>query len=237
MTGPAPQIRVLPPSDGRPVSAVVIVLHGGRAHSTAPVRRNNLAYQRMRPFTNAIHRDTRHHGVAVWQLRYRVRGWNGDNQDPVRDVRSVLRRIADAHPSGLPVVLVGHSMGGRTALYAGGDRNVVAICALAPWIEPEDLVEQLAARLVVIAHGDQDRMTDPGQSRRYAAQAAAAGATVAHFEVIGDKHAMLRRPADWHGLASDTVRYALGISADAGQLARTMAQPADQRLAVPLAAA
>ena len=236
MTAPEiePGIRVRPPEPTTPVTGVVLVLAGGRARSVAPASRRHLSYQRMNPFAREIHRATRDHGVAVWQLRYRVRGWNGAEQDPVRDARWALARIREDHP-GAPVVLIGHSMGGRTALYVGGDDPVVAVCALAPWIEAGDPFTQLTGRLVVIAHGDRDRMTRPSASRRYAAEAAAAGARVAHFDVAGDAHAMLRRAADWHALARDTVLYGLGI-AEQGQLARTLAAPAAERVDVPLAA-
>jgi dienelactone hydrolase len=217
------------------VSAVVLVLAGGRARSTAPASRRHLSYQRMNPFARVVHRATRDHGVAVWQLCYRVRGWNGADQDPVQDARWALDRIRRKHPDA-PVVLIGHSMGGRTALYVGGDDPVVGVCALAPWVEPGDPFSQLAGRLVVIAHGNRDRMTRPSASRRYAADAAAAGARVAHFDVDGDAHAMLRRATDWHALARDTVLYALGI-AQQGQLARVLAAPAAERVDVPLAEA
>jgi rhodanese-related sulfurtransferase len=39
------------------------------------------------------------------------------------------------HPI-VEVVLVGHSMGRRAALRAGGDPQVAAVCALAPWTPP-----------------------------------------------------------------------------------------------------
>ena len=231
---PKPGVRVRPPEGAAPVTGVVLVLAGGRARSLAPASRRNLSYQRMNPFARDVHRATRDHGVAVWQLRYRVRGWNGTDQDPVRDARWALARIRTEQP-GVPVVLIGHSMGGRTALYVGGDDPVVAVCALAPWVEPGDPFTQLAGKLVVIAHGDRDHMTRPSASRRYAAEAAEAGARVAHFDVAGDAHAMLRRAADWHALAVDTVLYALGI-AEQGQLARTLAAPPEERVDVPLAA-
>ncbi len=234
MTSPQrePGLRVRPPEPATPVTGVVIVLPGGRATGLAPASRRHLSYQRMTLFAREIHRVTRDHGVAVWQLRYRVRGWNGPNQDPVRDARWALARVRAEHP-GAPVVLVGHSMGGRTAFYVGGDDPVVAVCALAPWVEPGDPFAQLRGHLVVIAHGDGDHMTRPSASRRYAVEAAAAGARVAHFRVAGEAHAMLRRAGDWHALARDTVLYALGI-AEQGQLARTLEAPAAERVDVPL---
>ncbi len=194
-----PRVAVRSPAAGQDVRGVVLVLPGGRARSTAPASRRHLAYQRMRPFAAAVHAGLGSHGVAVWQLRYRVRGWNGDRRDPVQDARWAIER-ASAHHRGAPVFVLGHSMGGRTALYVAGDDGVLGACALAPWIEPDDPIAQLAGRLVVIAHGDGDRMTDPRRSRAYAMAAAVAGARVADFTVVGDRHAMLRRAADWHAL-------------------------------------
>jgi predicted alpha/beta-hydrolase family hydrolase len=227
--------HVRPPDPAEPVHAVVLVLPGGRARSMAPARRRHLAYQRMRLFAAAIHRAVAGHGVAVWQVRYRVRGWNGPARDPVRDARWALGEIHRVHP-GVPIVLVGHSMGGRAALYASDDDAVVGVCAVAPWIEPRDPIEHLAGKLLVIAHGDRDQMTDPDASRRYAARAAALGATVAYFDVVGDAHAMMRRREDWHRVARDTVIVALGLDLPTTQLVDVLAAPPAQRLGVPLVA-
>ncbi|HEY1486530.1 MAG TPA: alpha/beta fold hydrolase [Micromonosporaceae bacterium] len=231
----AAAVSVRPASPGVPVSAVVLVLNGGQSTNTAPASTRNLAYQRMRPFARIVHRDLRGRGVAVWQLRYRVRGWNGAAADPVRDATWAIERIANEHP-GVPVVAVGHSMGGRTALYVAGADNVVGVCALAPWIEPRDPVAQLSGRTLVAAHGNLDRMTDPRQTRRYASQAAAIGARVAFFQVAGEKHAMLRRPSAWHVLTRDAVRFMLDIPSDS-QVARVMATAPADRLGVLLGAA
>ena len=38
-----------------------------------------------------------------------------------------------AYP-GVPIALVGHSMGGRVALHLAGEADVVVVAALAPWI-------------------------------------------------------------------------------------------------------
>jgi acetyl esterase/lipase len=217
------------------VNAVVLVLHGGRSRSTDRTSPRHLAYLRMRPFAATVHRDLADRGVAVWLLRYRVRGWNGDRRDPVHDAGWALDEIARRHP-GVPVVLVGHSMGGRTALHVAGADHVVGVCALAPWIEPADPVRTVAGRVLVIAHGTRDRMTDPAASRRYASEASAAGAEVAYFAVPGERHAMLHRARDWNTLVRDSVRYALGIL-PAGQVGAVMARPAAERLGVDLAPA
>ncbi|MEV4415741.1 alpha/beta fold hydrolase [Catellatospora sp. NPDC049609] len=173
---------------------VVIVLHGGAADGRGRAHRGRPAYLRMMPFLRKPPADT-----AIWILRYRYRGWNGGAADPVRDLEWALDEAARRHP-GVPVILVGHSMGGRTALWGAGAPQVVAVCALAPWIEAGDPVDQLAGRTVLIAHGDRDRITDPHASRRYADAAGRAGANVTYHEVVGDGHGMLRRAGHWHEL-------------------------------------
>jgi pimeloyl-ACP methyl ester carboxylesterase len=149
--------------------------------------------------------------------------------------RTLKTVLDETVPTG-PVVLVGHSMGGRTALYASTDPSVVGVCALAPWIEPADPIEHLAGKVLVVAHGDRDQMTDPAAARRYAARAGALGATVASFDVIGDAHAMMRRREDWHRIARDAVIAALDLDVPTTQLADVLAGPPAQRLGVPLAA-
>lgn len=114
MTGAGePGLRVR--SGHGPVTGVVLVLGGGRADSLARGSRRHLSYQRMRPFARTAARAAGPRGIAVWRLRYRVRGWNGDARDPVRDAFWALALAATRHP-GAPVVLVGHSMGGMTIM-------------------------------------------------------------------------------------------------------------------------
>ncbi|MBE7186792.1 alpha/beta hydrolase [Jatrophihabitans endophyticus] len=184
--------------------AVALVLHGGRSTSTAPVRANQLAVLRMLPFVGSLRRAGAQHGLAVARLRYRVRGWNGAERSPVADVESVLDRLVTRFPD-VPIALVGHSMGGRAALYAAGHDAVRSVVGLAPWVEPGDPMNQLLGRRLLVAHGRADRMTDPRESARYTAAAAAVAASASYVAVDGDRHAMLRRAALWHGLATGFV--------------------------------
>ena len=204
----SPAIRKL--ADPRPATGLVLLLYGGRSHGREPARPWRLAYRRMLPFGTALRRASRGRGLAVWLLRYRYRGWNGASRDPVPDAEWALDQARDRHP-GVPVVLVGHSMGGRAALHVAGDPSVVAVCALAPWITPADPVGQLAGRSLLIAHGDLDRMTDPRASYRYAVQARKVTDRVGRLDVIGDGHAMLRRAGEWTDLVCRFVLGELGM--------------------------
>ena len=197
-----PVLRVADPRG--PVRAVAVVLHGGRAHGTAPVTARQLAVLRMLPFARALERAGGTHGLAVARLRFAVRGWNGAQQSPVADARWALeelqRRFGDT-----PVALVGHSMGGRTAVYAAGAENVRAVVGLAPWIEAGDPYEQLAGRRVLFVHGANDRMTSARASAAFAQRAARVAASMSYVQIRDEGHPMLRRPGVWHELAAGFV--------------------------------
>jgi alpha-beta hydrolase superfamily lysophospholipase len=184
--------------------AVALVLHGGRAKGTTRVRAHQLAVLRMRPFSAALHAAGSRAGLAVATLRYAVRGWNGKSQSPVADVQWALDRLATRYPD-VPVALVGHSMGGRAAIYAAGASGVRALVGLAPWIEARDPWQQLAGRHLLVVHGDRDRITSPPASAAYARHAADLAASAAYVSVHGERHAMLHRPRLWHEICTGWV--------------------------------
>ena len=196
-----------------------------------PVRPWRLAYLRMLPIARAIHREGRRDGVEVRLLRNRVHGWNAPGLDPVVDARWALERIHAEHP-GVPVVLVGHSMGGRAALHVAGDTSVRGVCALAPWTPKNEPVEPMTGRDVLIVHGLSDRMTSPKGSYLYARSAKAVTERVARFEVAGDGHAMLRRPKLWHDLAREFVLEAAGLRKAGDPLAAAWDKPQADRLRI-----
>jgi dienelactone hydrolase len=103
-------------------------------------------------------------------------------------------------------------MGGRAALAAAGDGSVVGVCALAPWCEKRDPVEQLDGRTVLIVHGSADRVTSPRASRRFAERAAAAGATVAYLAMRAETHGMVLRWRRWHRLVVGFTMERLGLA-------------------------
>ena len=247
--GPVPSLEVVGDEHPDPAAAV-LVCHGGRSHGRGSGARRRMAYWRMRPFGSGLeragraHRSDLGHGVAVYLLRYRYRGWNGAAMDAYHDAAWAVGEITRRHP-GRPVALLGHSMGGRAVLRAAGQPGVVAVCALAPWIETEhgaggtrtstDPVEQLAGRAVLIAHGDRERMTDPAASLDYAIRARRVTDRVARFDVLGDGHAMLRRAAGWTSLVRGFVLGDLGAEPLDRRIANAMQRPAPDGLSVPLA--
>nr|WP_063779354.1 alpha/beta fold hydrolase [Kibdelosporangium sp. MJ126-NF4]CEL20483.1 hypothetical protein [Kibdelosporangium sp. MJ126-NF4]CTQ97707.1 hypothetical protein [Kibdelosporangium sp. MJ126-NF4] len=178
---------------------VALLLHGGREHGPGPMPRFGLAYLRMVPFARDLARID---GVAVFQLRNRLRGWNEPRLDAVRDARWALDEIGNRFP-GVPVVVIGHSMGGRVAFRVADGPAVTAVCALAPWCEPSDPVQQLAGRAVVIGHGRLDRVTDPRKTRDYARRAEEVADRVDLRWVDGETHALLRKPRVWRDLVRE----------------------------------
>lgn len=191
--------------------AVVLTLHGGRENSLEPTHHRQLAGARMVPFAAAIARRASSAGVAVWSLRHRVRGWNGDLMSPVPDARWALEQVRRRHGA-VPVVLVGHSMGGRTAVRVAGDEGVIGVVALAPWLPKGEPVEQLHGRRLLIAHGTADRVTSPKASQRFAELARPAADRVDVVMVAAETHAMLLRWPTWQRLTTAYVLDLLGLA-------------------------
>lgn len=226
-----PGVTVRPPR-GRgqvDVRAVALVLHGGRSASTASARPWRPAALRMRPFARAL--ADLGHGLAVWTVGYRYRGWNNAAADPVTDARWALEEVSRRHGR-VPVVLVGHSMGARAALRVAGHDRVTGVAALAPWLPAGEPVDQLAGRAILIAHGDRERMTDPAGSLEYARRARAV-TEVARFDVHGDGHAMLRRAGDWHRLVTRFAAGVLGIEPVAPEIANALRARDGLQVALP----
>jgi alpha-beta hydrolase superfamily lysophospholipase len=175
--------------------AVVLVLHGGMSRSRRPVRPWQPAVWWMRPFAEAV-ADAGNGSLAVARLRYAVRGWNGPDASPLADARAALDQLADRHP-GVPVGLLGHSMGGRVALHLAADGRVRAVAALAPWVERADVARSHPGLHVLVMHGTADRVTSPTGSRLMADAMADLGADVTYESVRGATHAMFRPYRRW----------------------------------------
>jgi alpha-beta hydrolase superfamily lysophospholipase len=210
VTALSPRLRVRP-AVGETLG-VALVLHGGKAHSMRPASRRQLSALRMTPFARALERAGSSQGLAVWTLQYRDRGWN-DKGSQVDDARWALEQIETRHP-GVPVYLVGHSLGGRTAIAAAGHSSVQAVMALAPWLPADEPLEPLKGVPVLIAHGTRDKWVDPRGSLNFAIRAQRAGMDVKRVEVVGVGHGMLRRISLWHGL---TTYFVMSHLAAAGQ--------------------
>ena len=193
------------------VRAVVMVAHGGTSVSTRPTSAAQLAVLRMIPVAQAIRQAVRGSHVEVWRPRFAVRGWNDAQASPVADLDRLMDGLAETIGQ-VPVILVGHSMGARAALRAGGHPLVTAVAALAPWLPPGEPVAQLAGRRILLAHATGDTVTRPADTWAYAQRAREASRVTA-IEIRGSEHAMLRRASLWHQLAAEFTRAVLGLPA------------------------
>lgn len=217
-----------PPASLDGVTAVALVLHGGRERGHSEVQPGQLAVRRMRPFARDLAAAGRDDGLAVWSLQYRVRGWNGDEQSPVPDTMWALDQVADRYGD-VPVVLVGHSMGGRTAVHAVAHPRVVAVAALAPWLPAGEPYQEVAGRAVLVVHGTLDTTTSPRGSLAWARQAATVTDAIWRVEVRRERHAMLWRAAFWHRIVTQFTKGVLGAAPLPSLLTDA---PADSRLRI-----
>jgi pimeloyl-ACP methyl ester carboxylesterase len=191
---------LLGPEPDGPVRAAVLVLPGGRARSHRRTQAWNLTRLRMKPF--ARHLRELAIAPAVWTVGYRHRGWNGAEASPVADAEWALTTITRDYGE-MPVVIVGHSMGGRTALRVAGYPAVVGVAALAPWLPDSEPIGQVAGRDLLFMHGSRDRTTDPKATQRYAKLARPIARSADYAIVKGEGHAMLRSPQAWHSAVAD----------------------------------
>ena len=205
-------------------TAAVLVLHGGAADSEMRVAKFSVAVLRLVPVARAVAR--RNPDAAVYRLRFSLRGWNGDGDGVLSDTRWALAEIADRHP-GSPVVLLGHSLGGRVALYLASTPPAVGAVLLAPWADPHDPVEQLRGGVpLAVVQGTRDRIVPEPSTRAWLARAAAAGAVIDSTVIPNGGHTMLRFARRWHRLAADGVGVVLrGVAAAGWAEPTTAAHP------------
>ncbi|MFB7179914.1 alpha/beta fold hydrolase [Streptomyces sp. NPDC056257] len=197
------------PPDG--AKAAVLLLHGGRADALEPPTRLNLPAWRMRLFEKAVLRATADDRVLVARVRYRHRGWNGHHAHPVADVHRALDELC-ALTGPVPVVLVGHSLGGRAALRAAADPRVSAVIALAPWCPSGEPTAHLRDRTVVALHDETDRVTRAADTWAFLTRAHAAGARVMGIRMPAGGHAMIRRAGQWHRVTAGATAALLGTA-------------------------
>ncbi|MBM7366283.1 alpha/beta hydrolase [Gordonia hydrophobica] len=190
---------------------VVLVLPGGTDFSYrrfSPLQGSAL---RMYPFTASIQArfGTR---VRVKQAQYRVYGWNGGQASPMPHARAALEALADEHP-GVPIAVIGHSMGGRIAAQLGDDERVTDVLALAPWWQFADWRQIHDGVRVRAVHGDADTVTRAPRTAKGIAELVARGVDADYLAIPGGGHPMLDHVGVWQGSALRFVADALERSA------------------------
>ena len=189
--------------------ALILMFHGGKDRSTQDVDGRSLSWQRSLGMQRAIAPAANRDGVGVWLLRYRQRGWNG-GRDRIADARWALEQARTEH-HGLPVALLGHSMGARVAVHVADDPQVRGVVTLAPWFPGGEHVNALAGRHLVAAHGRRDRITSYKATAAYVerARAVARSAEMRDMGPVG--HYMLKGAPAWNDVA---LTASLGVLTD-----------------------
>jgi pimeloyl-ACP methyl ester carboxylesterase len=193
---------------------VALLIHGGGEKGFGPMPWWEGPVLRMRPFAKALEREAGDR-LAVVRLKNRYHGWNGAEQTPLTDARWALDRIRDRY-AGLPVALIGHSMGGRVVTHLAAEPGVTTVVGLAPWVEEGDPRLGRPGLRVLLMHGVKDRTTDPRRTQRLGEVLRSQGADVRWRPVEGAGHTMLRHASTWHREVAQFVASSLG----AGQASR-----------------
>lgn len=183
--------------------AVVLLLHGGKESSRRPVDARSASWARMaalqRDVTPALHEA----GAATWLLRYRTRGWDG-GADKVADARGALDRVRD-ELGDVPVLVLGHSMGARTAVHVADHTAVRGVVALAPWWPAGEPVRAALGTPVRAAHGRRDRITSYAASRAWVERLRAAGGDATLRSMGWAGHYLLSRRRAWNAFATEQL--------------------------------
>ena len=121
------------------------------------------------------------------------------------DARWALEEVRRAHGD-VPVVLLGHSMGARTAVHVADDPAVVGVVGLAPWWSlQDDPVRTLRGTHLRAAHGRSDHITSARQTREYVAAAGGVAASASFTDMGRVGHYLLRRIPAWNDFAVESV--------------------------------
>src|SRR4029453_4873298 len=148
----------------RPEGAV-LVLHGGARREGRPmVSPTQLSVLRMIPVAHRIARAGAGR-LAGFRLLNSYRG-GGGSHTPLDDVAWALGQVRERFGH-LPACLVGHSLGGRAALLAGGAEEGGGVGGVDPWVHPTDPPD-LAGRRVLVVHGTADRIAELGRAEAVA---------------------------------------------------------------------
>lgn len=202
--------------------AVALVLHGGKETSESPAASRQLAVLRMVPLARHLVAVGAERGLAVWRLRFRYRGWNSEAAHPMEDLDWAIRQLRLRHGRA-PIVIVGHSMGGRAALRGAGADGVTGVVGLAPWVPEGEPCEQLIGRRVLVVHGVRDRITSAERSREFVTSIRPIAEEAIYVGMRNCGHAMLQRTQVWNRLTSDFVLHAALGQALRGPLAQALA--------------
>ncbi len=190
--------------------ALILMLHGGKDRGHEVVDARSLSWRRTALMQRDIARRAQEAGVSTWLLRFTHRGWNG-GPARVADARAALDDVR-RQLGAIPVVLLGHSMGARTAVHVADDPSVRGVVALAPWLPPGEPVEALRGKQLYAAHGSRDRITSARATAAYVRRAAAVASTAEFHDMGPVGHYLLRARGSWNAFAVEAALRVLETS-------------------------
>ena len=194
------------------------MLHGGRADGLDAVDDRSASWRRSRWMMTHITGGRTARSVGLWLLRYggprlERRGRSGPLPRAGRAVGP--GRGAGEHGD-LPVVLLGHSMGARTAVAVADDPSVTGVVALAPWL-PAGEPRTLRDKHLAAAHGRSDRITSARATRAFVRGAERVAASAEFHDMGRVGHHMFRNVAGWNDFAISRSLAFIDASARSGR--------------------
>ncbi len=151
----------------------------------------------------AIAHRAHQQGVSVWLTKFGAAGWNASSPTgptPIPDARWTLEQLR-ADLGEIPVVLLGHSMGARTAVAVADDSLVTGVVALAPWLPPDEPVSTLAGKHLVAAQGRRDRITSYAHTEAFLERANRVAASTRMIDMGGLGHYLIKGAQLWNDVA------------------------------------
>ena len=192
---------------------LVLMFHGGTANDSTAVGDRSGSWRRSRWMQDHVSGRLNRAGVGVWLLRYGLRGWNersAPTPAPLLDARWALEEVR-RELGELPVVLLGHSMGARTAVAVADGPNVVGVVAVAPWLPPDEPNGALAGKQLSAAHGRSDKITSFRQTRAFCRAAEGVASSVEFQDMGRVGHYMFRHISGWNRFAVSRSLDQLGV--------------------------
>ncbi len=177
------------------------MLHGGAEHDPGAVTWSSRPWLRSRLLVRQVAPALQRAGLDLWLLRYRQVGWNVGEEGrpaPVLDAQWALERARPRYPRAGGVVLLGHSMGARTALAVAGDPLVRGVVGLAPWFPQGEPVAPVAGKDLVALHGRKDRVTSYDETEALLERAAGVAAHVEMVDMGPRGHTMMDGLHAWN---------------------------------------
>lgn len=184
--------------------AGVLVLHGGAAESSCTVRPWHPGHLRTVVLARALGRLLP--DVTVMQLRHHVAGWNGSGAGVLAEARWALRAMEAVLE--VPVVLVGHSLGGRVAAHLAP--VTAGAVLLNPWLPADDPTGWgRRGNGLRVVQTPKDRTCPPADTVQWLEKVARAGSDVRLRTIPDSDHGMVRHFPTWHTVTAAAVRHLL----------------------------